>query len=443
MEVARASSGHSAPSFLRRSAAEPPLDDYRSFRAEGLPLKKAIWSGLAYVRKYLFKSDHAPAATVDYFDQQRATFRHLRDQQVDLAGKTAASLAMVGDLMWIRDGWSDFLTPEVRDRLNQHEVVLGNLETHVSEAHSCPWMLPDAVAFNSKPELVTSFARPDQSSTFTALAVANNHCLDMGPEAARNTLAFLDSQGIAHSGIRFDETTPRYTTFEKNGIKFGFYAATWGLNDPSQEKSTEADLNLLPGLAPAPQSVAEVKLDEVASVLGQMEADGVDFKIVSLHWGYEFERYPDAKVMQVGREVVKLGADVIMGHHPHVQQPSEVLFLDGYEKDLDQSVPADACLTTGGKPRKAMICYSLGNFTTNMYTFTCEAGMLASMNVTKEEASGRVDWFNPDYDFVFNSRWENEGRRLMRMDDFLARGNSDQDQRQQAAELRRHMTGAV
>ncbi len=315
--------------------------------------------------------------------------------------------------------------------------------------------LPDYMRFNSHPALVESFKRNGGGNIFTALSIANNHTMDYSDRGISDTIAFLDRNRILHSGAGKDKSAKRYTTFVRAGIKFGFYAATFGLNDPGEALRTKLSLNLLPGLAP--ETDRPVDISEIKEALASMAAEGVDFKIVSLHWGFEYEFYPSPKTMQVGREIVAAGADVIMGSHPHVPQPSEVCFLNGYEERhgrLKDRFPAlghpAGCLLkdAGGKPRKALIIYSLGNFTSAMYTFFCEAGVMQHIRVAKNESSGATDWGLPGYRLVYNLRKdpETERRTILPMDEYL-RQNCRQRQCpaevvESVAFLHRHLKGA-
>lgn len=192
---------------------------------------------------------------------------------------------------------------------------------------------------------------------------------------------------------------------EQNGMKIGFYSATWGLNDPALEKSNEIQLNLLKGLTPyAPDSQAD--LEEARSILKEMKEAGVDQKILALHWGHEFEKYPTANQMDAARELVAAGADIIMGAHSHVVQPSEILFVNGYEKQLPQAHPVSPEMKLDGldgPPRKALILYSLGNFTTNMFTTECQQGAIQSVQLFRQP-DGQVDWTTPQLSEVFNQR---------------------------------------
>jgi hypothetical protein len=411
----------SASQFPYHHSGEPYLPGYHRVRAEGLPLGQAIRSGVGYLRKYRNPKTSAPLEEIAHFDEQRRLLRALKRQP---ALSDGLRLAMVGDLMWLGFGWDSFLSPGVLKFLNAHEVVLGNLESVISRRHRVPSWFPDYFTYNSNPCLVTSFRRPSGGSSFSALATCNNHSLDRGDQGLRDTLDFLDEQRIPHAGVRSKRDEKPYITWQTGGITFGFYAACWGFNNPALGQATGLQIEVVPGLVPKVQHPVDVS--RVQRALADMTADGVDFKIVYMHWGYEFEFYPCPDIMQVGREIVRAGADIVMGSHPHVVQPLEVFCINGYEAraDMDPELLARAgsYLEDGtGVPRKALIAYSLGNFATAMFTLHCQTGMVLSLGLRRDPASGRVDWHHPRPTLVFTARNHpgTPGRRLMLLDEYL------------------------
>jgi len=435
--------------------SEIGLPAYAVFRAEGLPFSEAFWHGFKYIAKYRNKKFSAPNEQVHYFDAQRKLLRFLAAAPLDPAHQLKADLAMVGDIMWIRSDWDSFVAREALEYLNRFDVVLGNLETVISPNFKVRGFWPDYRTFNSHPGLLNSFRKHTGGNIFTALSIANNHTMDYSDRGILDTMEFLDGKRILHSGVARGKTGKRYATFVRNGIKFGFYAASYGLNDPAEGQVSKLSLNLLPTLAPETEKPAD--LSQVKEVLAAMDAEGVDFKIVSLHWGFEFEFYPSPRTMQVGREIVAAGADVIMGSHPHVLQPSEVCYVNGYEERhgrvKDQlaamSHPAGCLLKDGsGKSRKALILYSLGNFTTAMYSFFCEAGVIQHIRVAKNEASGAVDWGLPGYELVYNLRRDpiTKGRLLLPMGEYLRQNCRQKECPKEVIEsvafLHRHLKGA-
>ena len=151
-----------------------------------------------------------------------------------------------------------------------------------------------------------SFAGIYSSSSVEAVNTANNHSHDYGEQSFQDTMDALDAQGIVHFG--YDETA----VMDIKGVKvgrIGIYELKDGLGRQQQVIDT----------------IQEVK-DQGAQVI-----------IVSFHWGTERSNIPDDIQKTLAHLAVDQGADLVVGHHPHV--------LQGIEKYQGKN-----------------IVYSLGNF---------------------------------------------------------------------------------
>lgn len=439
---------HHRHRFPHHFTPEDKLPHWQRLRVETLPFKETVLNTVSYFRKSIYKKHTAPAEELRYFAGQRQIFRQLMRQPV---AEVVARVALVGDIMWLRDGWDSFLDRAVLDHLNSHDVVLGNLESVVSKRFRVPSLFPDYLTYNSHQNLVRSFRRPDGRSTFSALSLSNNHALDRGELGARDTQDLLGELGVPHSGVSFHPDARPYAVFEVNGIRFGFYAAAWGLNS-FVAPDPKVRMNALPPGVFDPRT--PIDLPEVRRVLADMAADGCHFRVVALHWGYEFEYYPDPAVMRVGHEVVRAGADVVLGTHPHVQQPVETLFVNGYEETQPEPVRSlaaatGATLTAEGPPRKAFVAYSIGNFATTMFTFACKVGWILGLRVFRNPDTGRTDWLPESSEFVMNvPRFgKSRDRRLMMLDDYRRQaaesGGVPAKEANHFAFLDRHLHGEV
>lgn len=139
-----------------------------------------------------------------------------------------------------------------------------------------------------------------------AVSMGNNHRLDYGEEGSRDTVAALEQEGIVYA---YDSQVGIYET---QGIRIGFVSvneAYWGAG---VEKDMQAGIE-------------------------QLKEEGVDLILACCHWGIEREYYPEDYQIILGRKCIDWGADLVIGHHPHVLQG-----IDYYQ----------------GK----YIIYSLGNF---------------------------------------------------------------------------------
>lgn len=418
-------------SELMSVSPEKEVPSYQLFRAEGLSLKESLPSTVSYILKYIFKKPSAPQEILNYFEHQKKLMKLFRQQEVK---EELPTLAFVGDVMWIRHSWESFVSTEVNQKLASYSLLFGNLESPVDSKQPVPHRLPDYLSYNSHPGLVRSFNYKGKN-VFSALSTTNNHSLDRGVEGLRNTIQFLDDEKIPHSGVRFKEDSrKKYLVFEVSGIKVGFFATAWGLNDPSLLNQKDVKISYVPGLAR--DDCKEFDLTEVQEVLREMDEEGIGFKVLSIHWGHEYEFYPTSKIMTAAHRMVAMGADVIIGSHPHVFQPNEICFVNGYERTLGaqfqpwftQSEAQFSILrgqganqnSSSNQPRKALICYSMGNFVSRMWTFLCQAGMIQSLSLKKNLETQRVDWCLPRTEFVYN-QVSNEGHQLLLLDSYLKR----------------------
>jgi len=161
---------------------------------------------------------------------------------------------------------------------------------------------------------------------FTALNLGNNHITDQGTEGITKTREALESSGIAPFGAGEDLETARKPAFaEANNLSFAFL----GYAVEDQDVGAEAASDSREGCVPL--SLECIERDVVAA---RRTATHV---VVSLHWGYQHDRYPDPGQIAIARQIIDLGALVVYGHHPHV--------LQGVERY-----------------KHGLILYSLGNF---------------------------------------------------------------------------------
>ncbi len=157
--------------------------------------------------------------------------------------------------------------------------------------------------------VLTTSEEPDESRTYNikgdpsyagiltagdveAVCMANNHRLDFGTQGTKDTVAALEAEGILYA---YDDIV---CISEVKGIRIGYVS----VNEVAWGKGTE---NL------------------VKEGIDKLKAEGVDLIIACCHWGIEKEYYPDAYQTELGRKCIDMGADLVLGHHPHVLQGIE------------------------------------------------------------------------------------------------------------------------
>lgn len=201
--------------------------------------------------------------------------------------------------------------------------------------------------FNS-PDSLLDYVKADG---FDMLLTANNHCLDTGLSGMKRTVQQLKSKGLDFLGTKEMSSDPTYVVKNINGIKIGMVAFTYGTN--SSASGAGALINYfssanLPGF-----------YTEAQSVIDNMKKDGAEAVVFYMHWGSEYHTKPATYQKAIAQELCNMGVDVIVGGHPHVLQPVELVYAEGSEHTT-------VCL------------YSMGNSISNQriseMTGLCETG---------------------------------------------------------------------
>ena len=142
------------------------------------------------------------------------------------------------------------------------------------------------------------------------LTLANNHALDYGPAGLDETLDTLEASGLGVVGVgREGEDARRPALYTLRGVRvavLGYAAARW---DGSVD-------------VPATERIAWARPAAVQSDV-RAAREQADVVIVLLHAGTEYARQPSTDQVAVARAAVEAGADLVVGHHPHVTQTVE------------------------------------------------------------------------------------------------------------------------
>ena len=360
-----------------------------------------------YPYKFLSKSWAASNSMVAHFNAQNASLSDLQGQSNVTHPVSKIRLATAGDIMRMPSEQKHYVDKRLNQHLEKFDVVLANLETLVSPHHPVP---PENLfLMNSDPSVLSAFKRSDGSNIFSALSFANNHTFDFPDQAIEDTLNYLDGLGVPQSGIQRSEKS--YVVIEKNGIRIGYYAITTFLNIRKAYEASNMPFNsILEGIALKPyekwNSTCDLDYQESQKALAQMDEDNIDFKIFSIHWGFEHHMYPQPQQLEVAREIMRQGWDVVIGAHSHTMQPAEVCYFNGYEKSIAQANASPSeyqCVmnTNDGIPRKAIAYYSLGNLTSYTPIFWQQVGAIAELDIEKD-AKGKTDWHSPKYTYTYD-----------------------------------------
>lgn len=249
-----------------------------------------------------------------------------------LAGKASASFARLG---------YDYPFAATVSALKNGDIAVGNLETPI--ALNGTEFKNKKFRFKTDPRAATALKR----AGFSILTLANNHMLDFGDDGLRETIYNLDHQGIQHSGA--GETLAmarREALVNCNGGKIAFLA--YSLTYPEEFYAGNKRAGTAPGFQPYYQ-------EDIARA-----RTVADYVVVSFHWGMEKAVMPKSYQVAAAHRAVDAGADLVLGHHPHVLQGIEhykgsVIFYSlgnyafGSLSSSDRSVIARVTLDNGVK----------------------------------------------------------------------------------------------
>jgi poly-gamma-glutamate capsule biosynthesis protein CapA/YwtB (metallophosphatase superfamily) len=240
------------------------------------------------------------------------------------------SIAAVGDMMLGTDYPENHLPDDdgvsfleaVTPLLSAADITVGNLEGVLMDGGEPAKQCRNASAcflFRSP----TRYARYYKDAGFDAISVANNHARDFGEEGRTSSMQSLAEVGIHHSGRRDD-----FASFEAMGLRVAFLAFAVTRNS-----------NLVHDYPLAAETVAGfAATHDIVIVSFHAGAEGRNVE----HVPFAEEKYfgePRGDVVRFSRSMVDAGADLLVGHGPHVVRGMELY-------------------------KGRLIAYSLGNFAT-------------------------------------------------------------------------------
>lgn len=258
------------------------------------------------------------------------------------------TLVAVGDMMLSRAvatrmhryGY-EYPFASTTDFIRSADIAFGNLETAITPG---PKVLPFEMSFRADPES----AKALWDAGFDVVSLANNHTPNFGETGLGDTLRYLDEAGIVHAGAGTDFEANQARFIEAQGIRFAFLAYNDKDVVPASYEATDTRVG-----------TAFMHIERMQRAV--QEANGIaDIVIVSMHAGDEYEPLPNDSQVAFAHTAIDAGAEMVIGHHPHVVQTMEIY-------------------------RGKYIFYSLGNFIFDqMWSRETREGLLIKAAFTKE-----------------------------------------------------------
>ncbi len=246
---------------------------------------------------------------------------------------------------------TDILFSDIKDILNNCDLNIVNLE--------CPLTNSSNKSIKHGPNLKSSpqVAEPIAKSGFNLVTLANNHIMDYGKEGLIETIQTCKQNNIETIGAGESlQSASQPFIITKDNISLGI------LNYAENEFLPAT--NISAGFNP----FDPIKVYKAINSLKKK----VDFVIVIIHGGVEYYSLPSPSVKERYRFCVDVGANMVIGHHPHV--------FSGYELY-----------------KESAIYYSLGNFlfpTQQAKDISWHKGFILKINLKKDKLTHKVIPYN-------------------------------------------------
>ena len=231
-------------------------------------------------------------------------------------------------------------------------------------------------AFNSPDRIATDI----QASGVDLQLLATNHIYDEMSEGFNRTLQVYEEKRIPYTGIRTTTSQKPYTIAEAGNIRIGFIDYTYetagegtALNEILVDEEDAERINTFD------YDELDSFYSELERNLASMRKDGAQFLVVNMHWGTEYHLEPTDVQRQMAQRIADMGADALIGGHPHCEEPIDVL--------------------DGPDGKKMFIIYSVGNAFSNqrkeilseeMPEGQTEDGVVVLLSLLRDEADDSV-----------------------------------------------------
>lgn len=248
----------------------------------------------------------------------------------------------------------------VKDTIASADVATVNQETIVAKSYE-PSGYP---LFNSPQELGQAVV----DTGFDVVNLANNHMLDKTAKGLAEAIDFWDATGLARTGAYKDTQDLESVEYiEKNGLKIGLIGITQYTN----------------GLVlPSDSPLKYILTSDEATIERKIKAAKAqcDVVLVNVHWGSEYTTTPAQEQRNLAEKMADWGANVIIGHHPHVLQPVEWI------ENSDGT--------------RTLVAYSLGNFISQQNTAARVIGGMLHYDITKDFETDKVTVSNVRFETI-------------------------------------------
>lgn len=260
----------------------------------------------------------------------------------------------------------------VEKLLGKTDLTIANLETPIAGVE---FGLSGFPKFNAPSEI----AQVLKDLGVDIVTLANNHVLDQGEKGLLKTIENLEKASLIYDGAyKSVEDSETLRIYHVNGLKVCFLSFTSKINGIELPLEKTYLVNYLKATS----------ILKICKLLRRIKRDNIaDIIILNLHFGEEYHLYPNHEQKEIAASLSDAGADVIIGHHPHVLQPPQWI--------------------ENSKGKRTFVAYSLGNFFSGQNGLYRQIGAVLKLKILKPNLKyNNVVIENPRYDLTFVNREE-------------------------------------
>jgi len=242
----------------------------------------------------------------------------------------------------------DYMLEEAKKLFDKDHLIITNQESIIAGEELG---LSDFPNFNSPIEIGYFL----KENNVDIVNVANNHIMDRGEEGVLKSIENWEKIGLpyvgAYKSVKDQETL---RIFHKNGLKVCFLSYTYSsgsVKRPQNKPYLSSEYNDV-GVKWLRRLINKIKREKLADVI-----------VLSFHFEKEYHMLPTSYQLERAIDMSDAGADVIIGHHPHVLQPPAFL--------------------TDSRGKNAFVAYSLGNFFSGQQGLYRQIGAYTTVDIEK------------------------------------------------------------
>ena len=231
------------------------------------------------------------------------------------------------------------------DHVQSADFAVGNLETTLAGTDN-GYNYSGYPQFNCPDAIIDSM----KTAGFDLVLTANNHSYDTRGVGLKRTLEVIRDRELGYLGTKVEADDPNFLVVERNGIKLGLACYTYEDNsDPAIKAPNYITMSAehAPLINTFDYTNLNLFYDELSDSMAQADQQGANAFVLFIHWGYEYQTTQHSIQSQIAQSLCDIGVDVIVGGHPHVVQPVELL------------------TSTTDETQKTVCLYSMGNAVSN------------------------------------------------------------------------------